>query len=157
MIKPSPTGFNLASLVQQATDLENAGAEYDDLESNLQAHAELTQPLPSGSESRQTLLSQVELPPAAPQSHRNKKRALKRRKKVAEDGHKAKHRTLVEHVMPSEPIGTKLELLALPVAKGGYSACGRRRRTWDPPFLEKELSLSDLKDLGITVFSWNGR
>jgi hypothetical protein len=153
LIKPYPTGFDLASLVEQATQIENLGTAYDDLESNLNLAP--TQPLLS--EAPQTLPSQVEPQPVPPQSHRNKKRALKRKKKVAEDGHRATHRTLIEHIMPSEPIGAALNLMALPAAKGGYSARSLRRRTGDPPSSEKEYTLADLKNHGITVYRWNGR
>jgi hypothetical protein len=148
----TPLSFDLPSLVKKAVDFENSepGILPDDLEKNL---------LPSTSLPQQ--LNDFELPLTAPtlhptplQSHRNKKRALRRTTKVYDKGHTAKDRTLFEHVQLADAVAVKVDLRELPVAKGGYSA---RHLIADQLDLEKEYTPADLVDLGITILGWDGR
>jgi hypothetical protein len=100
--------------------------------------------------------SHKQITPLAPHrnTHRNKKRALKRRKKVIEEGHAATSRTLFEHVQLADSIDAALDLKALPAAKGAYSA---RRLIEGELNLKKEYTLEELNNLGITVLGWDGR
>lgn len=145
-----PLTFDLTSLVQEATDIENSGITFDDLENGLLAP--LTQnPEPSSSKRSRTPPS---LPSQSVQSHRNKKRALNRKKKVYEKGHTATSRTIFEHVQLADPIEATVDLQAFPVAKGGYST---RRFITDQLDLGKEYNVAELTDLGITILGWDGR
>jgi ribosomal protein L4 len=88
------------------------------------------------------------------QTHRNKKRAAKRRKKVNEEGHTAKVRTIFEHVQLADAVEAAIKLQALPVAKGAYSARRLARNRFD---LMKEYTLAELDGFGFTVLRWDGR
>jgi hypothetical protein len=85
--------------------------------------------------------------------HRNEKRA-NRRKKEAEEGHTAKSRTFFKHVQLADVAEVPIDLEALPVAKGGYTA---RRFIRNEVDLEKQHTIKDLNDQGFTVFEWDGR
>ena len=90
----------------------------------------------------------------ASQTHRNKKRAAKRRKKVNKEGHIAKALTIFEHVQLADAVEAAIKLQALPVAKGAYLACSLARNRFD---LVKEYTLAELDGLGFTVLAWDGR
>ena len=90
----------------------------------------------------------------ASQTHRNKKRAAKRRKKVNKEGHIAKACTIFEHVQLADAVEAAIKLQALPVAKGAYSARSLARNRFD---LVKEYTLAELDGLGFTVLAWDGR
>jgi hypothetical protein len=87
-------------------------------------------------------------------SHRNRKRALKRKHLVNEEGHKSKPRTLFEHVQLADEIEVTVNLKALPVAKGAYSA---RRSIGNKLELEKAYTPLELTSLGFTILEWDGR
>ena len=129
---------------------ENSGAAFDDLENGLTlSPPSLPKPQPS------KRLRTPPLQPSPSQPYHNKKRALKRRKKVIEEGHSATSRTLFEHVQLADIAKVNLDLSALPVAKGGYSA---RHFIQNPLNLEKEYTVVELTDcLGVTILRWEGR
>ena len=149
LIEPPPS-FNFASLVQEAAHVEISEDAFDDLENNLL--------LPSFPQQLK-LLKRPLTPPTPPSkpsvdpSHRNKKRALRRRKRVIEEGHTSKPRTLFEHVQLADKVEAAIDLKALPVAKGGYSGL---RFIRDPLGLKKKYTLEDLADHGITMLEWDG-
>lgn len=153
----TPSAFNLASLVQDAIDVDNFGVGFDDLESNLL-------PTPPPLTEKPERFKRPRTPPTLPSttsliasnasSHRNKKRTLKRRKKVNEEGHIAKPRTIFEHVQLADAVDAAVQLQALPVANGGYSARFLVGNQFD---LRKEYTLAELDDLGFTILGWDGR
>lgn len=89
-----------------------------------------------------------------PQASRHTKRAAKRLKIIAAEGHKPKERTLNDVVQLSEPYEAELEMKSLGVANGGYSAI---REKLDET-AEQEYMLHELtENLGFKVIGWDGK
>lgn len=144
--------------MEDAFSIQDHGDAGDDLEENL-----LLSPPPQMPRSLKrprtppTLLSiKPTLPPIPPQAHRNKKRALKRRIAVHEDGHSSSLRTLFEHVQLADTLKVAVGLEALPVAKGGYTALCFKGDDFGDDFA-KEYTPAELAVLGFTVLHWDGR
>lgn len=88
------------------------------------------------------------------QQRNHTKRAIKRRKIIAAEGHKPKQRTLNDFVQLSDPHAAELDISSLRVANGGYSAL---REKLDQT-AEREYTLHELtEDLGFDVIDWDGR
>jgi hypothetical protein len=93
---------------------------------------------------------------AAPlaQSHRNKKRAKRRREKAEQKGHQASERTLLEHVQLADPISASLQAAALPADSSGYGAL-RLKESMEEK--EQQYTLADLQALGFQYIEWDGK
>ena len=93
-------------------------------------------------------------PPPAIQSHSNRNRAMKRKKKMHAEGHRAKRRTILEHVLSADGVEVAMDLDELPVAYGGYTAI---HSSGIGPDWDKAYTPVDLTDLGFTILEWDGR
>lgn len=145
------SSFDLALLVQAATEIELLDAPFDDLEHGLMASSPSLDNVPA---SKKPFTGSSQLHPT--QSRRNQKRAIKRRKKISEEGHSATNRTLFEHVQLADSLEVAIETNAL----------RRTKRVQLPPYLisssspldlNREYSIDDLVSAGFRVFPWDGR
>ncbi|KAJ7439668.1 hypothetical protein FB451DRAFT_1107041 [Mycena latifolia] len=109
---------------------------------------ELDEPLPPRKRAR---MADVIASGSKPLPHAHRKRAAKRKEKIAQTGQRPRPATLREHIRGERAIATDLDASKLDAAHGAYSA-----KSGDTYGGQKRRSVAELLGLGFQLIRWDG-